>query len=100
MASTHPDHGSIGRVARNLGRVAEQVARERRYPPDVDAVLGGRNRVPESWLPYEVRVGERPGPCGDVFVGMLLPLPQQELRDLLGQDRDDLIRVEPWLTPR
>jgi hypothetical protein len=100
MASTHPDHGSIGRVVRNLGRVAEQVARERRYPSDADAVFGCLDRVPESWLPYEVRVGERPGPSWDAFVGTLLPVPQQELRDVLGQDWEGLIRVEPWLTPR
>jgi hypothetical protein len=100
MASTPPDHGSIGRVVRILGRVAEQVARERRYPSDADAVFGCLDRVPESWLPYEVRVGERPGPSWDAFVGTLLPVPQQELRDVLGPDWDHLIRIEPWLTPR
>lgn len=38
--------------------------------------------------------------AGTQFVGTLLPVPQQELRDVLGQDWGDLIHVEPSLTSR
>ncbi len=97
--SSYPDHGSIGNVARVLGRSAGSNADDRPLPSDADAVFDCLDRVPDSWLPYEVRVGERPGPRWDAFVGTLLPVPEQELHTVLGDGWHDLVRVEPWLRP-
>ena len=98
--SAYPDHGSIGRVVRVLGRVPEPIDRGPTLPTDVDAVYDALGRVPDSWLPYEVRVGERSGSRLDAFVGTLLPVPPRELCDVLGTGWVDLILVEPWLRPQ
>jgi hypothetical protein len=98
--TAYPDHGNVGRVVRVLDRPADSNAGPRRLPSDLDAVSNCLDRVPESWLPYEGRESERPGPRWDAFVGTLLPVPRQELHDVLGEGWDELIRVEPWLTPR
>jgi hypothetical protein len=98
--ASYPDYGSIGRVVRVLGRSTDASYRKEGGSSDTDAVFDCLERVPDSWLPYEERVSELPGPRWDAFVGTLLPVPRQELHDVLGEGWADLIRVEPWLTPR
>lgn len=99
MPDTFPDHGRIGRVIRDAGWAAPLAAVERRRSSDIDGLFDSLDRVPESWLPYEVRVSEVPGSGLDAFVGTLLPVPSNEIRDVLGTGWCDLIRVEPWLIP-
>ncbi|WIB16643.1 hypothetical protein DEJ34_05815 [Curtobacterium sp. MCPF17_050] len=94
-----PDHGRIGRVIRDAGRAAPRDDADRRRSSDIDGLFDSLDRVPESWLPYEVRVSEVPGSGLDAFVGTLLPVPTYEIRDVLGTGWCDVIRVEPWLTP-
>jgi hypothetical protein len=72
---------------------------DRRTSSDIVGLFDALDRVPESWLPYEVRVSDVPGSGLDAFVGTLLPVPTDEIRDVLGTGWCDLIRVEPWLTP-
>ena len=100
VCSAYPDHGSIGQVVRVLGPAPERPEETGTFPSDVDAVYDALARVPASWLPYEVRVCERPGSRLDAFVGTLLPVSPQELSDVLGLGWADLIRVEPWLRPQ
>jgi hypothetical protein len=94
-----PDHGSIGRLVRSFGLVVGEPLHEPGRSSDADAVFECLRRVPESWLPYEVWVHETPGAWIDAFVGTLLPVPPQELRDVLGPRWQDLVRVESWLRP-
>jgi hypothetical protein len=94
-----PDHGSIGRVVRPLGLVLGEPPRGSGRSSDADAVFDCLRRVPESWLPYEVRVHETPGTQIDAFVGTLLPVLPKELRNVLGPRWQDLVRVESWLRP-
>ena len=97
--NAYPNHGSIGKVIRVHGLAGTSNADQRELPSDLDAVSDCLDRVPESWLLYEVRLSERPGQRWDAFVGTLLPVSPQELRDVLGEGWDELIRVEPWLRP-
>jgi hypothetical protein len=99
VPDTFPDHGRIGRVIHDAGRAAPLAAAERSRSSDIDGLFDALDRVPDSWLPYEVRVSELPGSGLDAFVGTLLPVPTHEIRDVLGMGWCDLIRVEPWLTP-
>jgi hypothetical protein len=98
-ANAYPDHGSIGKVMQVHGCVGKSNADQRELPSDLDAVSDCLARVPESWLPYEVRLSERPGRRWDAFVGTLLPVPSRELSAVLGEGWDELIRIEPWLRP-
>ena len=97
--NAYPNHGSVGKVIRVHGLAGTSNADQRELPSDLDSVSDCLDRVPESWLLYEVRLSERPGQRWDACVGTLLPVPPQELRDVLGEGWDELIRVEPWLRP-
>lgn len=97
VCSALPDHGSVGQVVRVLGRAPERIDHARTFPSDVDAVYEALARVPDSWLPYEVRVSEKPGSRLDAFVGTLFSVSPGDLRNALGEGWADLIRVEPWL---
>lgn len=100
VCSAYADHGSIGQVVRVLGRAPERIDHARTFPSDADAVYEALARVPDSWLPYEVRVSEKSGSRLDAFVGTLLPVSPRELSDVLGEGWAHLIRVEPWLRPQ
>jgi hypothetical protein len=99
VVEAFPEHGRIGRVVRSLGRAAPPAASERSRSFDIDEVFDCLDRIPDAWLPYEVRVAEVPGAGLDAFVGTLLPVPTHEICEVLGTRWRDVVRVEPWLMP-